>query len=45
MEKENDREYRLIQINNYVRTKKDYLKIKRAQKLSRELTERFQREK
>lgn len=45
MEKENDKEYRLIQINNYVKTRNDYLKIKRAQKLSRELIERFQREK
>lgn len=44
-EKVNNKEYRLIQINNYVRTKKDYLKIKRAQKLSRELTKKFQREK
>ena len=45
MEKKNEKEYRLIQINNYVKTRKDYLKIKKAQKLSRELSEKYQREK
>ena len=43
MEKENvDNNYRLIQINNYVKNKKDYLKIKKAQKISRELLKKIQ---
>lgn len=38
-------EYRIIQINNYVRTRKDYLKVKKAQKLSREIISKIQEEK
>lgn len=41
----NNNEYRIIQINNYIRTRTDYLKVKRAQKLSREIITKIQEEK
>lgn len=40
MKKNNDDDSRIIKINNYVKTKSDYLKIKRAQRISREIAER-----
>ena len=46
MEKDNsNNNYRLIQINNYVKNRKDYFKIKKAQKLSREILKKIQKEK
>ena len=41
----NNDEYRIIQINNFVRNKSDYMKVKRAQKLSREIISKIQEEK
>lgn len=46
MEKKNDNNiFRTIQINNYVKTKKDFIKIKRAQRLTRELYEKINNQK
>lgn len=38
-------QYRIVQINNYVKSRRDYLKVKKAQRLSREIISKIQEEK